>query len=48
MGLEGIEEKVSHISVPLSFSEELYQLRVHINLLRSKLKQLIAESANQG
>jgi TRAP-type uncharacterized transport system substrate-binding protein len=41
MGLEGIEAKVSNISVPLSFSEELYQLRMHINLLRSKLKQLI-------
>jgi hypothetical protein len=41
VGLEGIEAKVSNISVPLSFSEELYQLRMHINLLRSKLKQLI-------
>jgi hypothetical protein len=40
-GLEGIEEKVSNIRVPLSFSEELYHLRMHINLLRSKLKQMI-------
>jgi hypothetical protein len=40
-GLEGIEEKVSNISVPLSFSEELYQLRMHIDLLRSKLKLMI-------
>ncbi len=39
--LEGIEEKVSNISVPLSFSEELYQLRMHIDLLRSELKQRI-------
>ena len=40
-GLEGIEEKVSHVSVPLSYSEELYQLRMHIDMLRSKLKQMI-------
>jgi hypothetical protein len=40
-GLEGIEEKVANISVPLSFSEELYHLRMHIHLLRDELKQLI-------
>jgi hypothetical protein len=39
--LDGIEEKVSNISVPLSFSEELYHLRMHIDMLRSKLEQLI-------
>jgi len=39
--LDGIEEKVSKISVPLSFSEELYHLRMHIDLLRNKLKQMI-------
>ena len=38
--LEGIEEKVSNISVPLSFSEELYHLRMHIDLVRSKLKRM--------
>jgi len=41
--LERIEEKVSNISVPLAFSEELFQLRMHINLLRNKLKQMIKE-----
>jgi len=41
VGLEGIEEKVSNISVPLSFSDELYHLRMHIDLLRSELKQRI-------
>jgi hypothetical protein len=40
-GLEGIEKKVSNISVPLSYSEELYHLRMHINMLRSKLRQMI-------
>jgi len=39
--LEGIEAKVANISVPLSYSEELYHLRMHIDLLRSKLKQMI-------
>ena len=42
--LEGIEEKVSNISVPLSFSEELYHLRMHIDLLRGKLKQMIEDN----
>jgi hypothetical protein len=40
-GLEGIEAKVANISVPLSFSEELYHLRMHIDMLRGKLKQMI-------
>ena len=44
--LEGIEEKVSNISVPLSFSEELYHLRMHIDMLRSKLKQMIEDKGN--
>jgi hypothetical protein len=39
--LDGIEEKVSNISVPLSYSEELYHLRMHIDLLRSKLRQML-------
>jgi hypothetical protein len=41
VGLNGIEEKVSNISVPLSYSEELYHLRMHIDMLRSKLKLMI-------
>jgi TRAP transporter TAXI family solute receptor len=41
VGLNRIEEKVSNLSVPLSFSEELYHLRMHIDLLRNKLKQII-------
>ncbi|MGD1975176.1 MAG: hypothetical protein PVG73_14015, partial [Desulfobacterales bacterium] len=45
-GLEGIEEKVSNIRVPPSFSEELYHLRMHIDLLRGKLKQMIANREN--
>lgn len=43
---EGVEEKVSNISVPLSYSEELYHLRMHIDLLRSKLKQMSGNGEN--
>ena len=46
VGLEGIEEKVSDVSVPLSFSEELYHLRMHIDMLRGKLKQMIENQEN--
>jgi hypothetical protein len=35
--LNRLEEKVSNISVPLAFSEELYALRLHIDMLRNKL-----------
>ena len=41
VGLNRIEEKVSNLSVPLSFSEELYHLRMHIDLLQNRLKQMI-------
>ena len=46
VGLDRIEEKVSNLSVPLSFSEELYHLRMHIDMLRSKLKQMIENEEN--
>ena len=35
--LNRLEENVSNISVPLAFSEELYALRLHIDMLRNKL-----------
>jgi len=35
--LDKLEEKVSNISVPLSYSIELYSLRLHIDMLRNKL-----------
>ena len=35
--LETIEKNVSQISVPLGFTRELYDMRVHIELLREKL-----------
>jgi TRAP transporter TAXI family solute receptor len=38
--LDLIEEQVSNISVPLSYSEELYALRLHIGMLRDELLNL--------
>jgi hypothetical protein len=46
VGLNRIEEKVSNLSVPLSYSEELYHLRMHIDLLRNKIKNLLKNSEN--
>ncbi len=41
--LNALEAKVVDISVPLSFSDELYQLRLHIDLLREKLSKLAGD-----
>ena len=35
--LDNLEDKVSNISVPSAYSEELYSLRLHIDMLRNKL-----------
>ena len=37
--LDNIEEEVRKVSVPLSYSDELYNLRLHIDLVRSKLRK---------
>ncbi|MFZ6648386.1 TAXI family TRAP transporter solute-binding subunit [Undibacterium sp. TJN25] len=39
--LDDIEEKVNHISIPLSFAEELYGLRSHINFVRTRILLLM-------
>ena len=36
--LDDLEKNVASISVPLSFREELYDMRLHIDLLRKKLE----------
>lgn len=33
-----LEDKVNHISIPLSFAEELYRLRSHIHLVRKRIQ----------
>lgn len=38
--LNTLEQKVVNTSVPLSYSDELYQLRLHIDLLREKLTKM--------
>ena len=35
--LDDVEAKVEHVSVPLSYADELYALRSHIDLVRRKL-----------
>jgi TRAP transporter TAXI family solute receptor len=37
--LDRLEEQVSKVSIPLSYSEELYGLRLHIDMLRKKLRE---------
>lgn len=41
--LNQIENQVSQISVPLAYREELYDLRLHIDLLRKKLREASAK-----
>lgn len=40
--LDQIEEEVCKVTIPLSYSDELYNLRLHIDLVRSKLKKGLA------
>ena len=36
--LDVLEEEVRKVSIPLSYSDELYNLRLHIDLVRNKLR----------
>ncbi|MCW8889971.1 MAG: TAXI family TRAP transporter solute-binding subunit [Sedimenticola sp.] len=38
--LTRIEHEVAHIEIPLSYAEELYDLRLHISLIQQKLDRL--------
>jgi hypothetical protein len=44
--LSSIEKNVSQISVPLGFTRELYDMRVHIELLREKLRGYNSKKAH--
>lgn len=44
--LNDIEKQVSQISIPLGYREELYHLRLHIDLLRKKLMKASSEEAD--
>ena len=39
-----IEREVSHIDIPLSYAEELYDLRLHLSLIQQKLERLQQET----
>ena len=39
--LNDIEERVNRISIPLSFADELYGLRSHINFVRRRIQSLV-------
>ena len=46
--LDDIEQKVERVSVPLSYADELYSLRSHIDMVRRKLAEGPAPSEGQG
>ena len=46
--LNQIESQVSHISVPLAYREELYHLRLHIDMLRKKFRDASARERGSG
>jgi len=39
--LDEIEERVNRLTIPLSFAEELYGLRSHINFVRKRLQWMM-------
>jgi hypothetical protein len=41
--LNEIEDRVNHISIPLSYAEELYGLRSHINFVRERMLWLMKQ-----
>ncbi len=44
--LADIEHHVNRLTIPLSFAEELYELRSHINFVRKRLNWLMQSGAN--
>jgi len=45
--LEGLEDRVNHISVPLAYADELYRLRSHIHLVRERVRGVHEEQVAQ-
>jgi hypothetical protein len=46
--LDEIEEEARKVAIPLSYSDELYNLRLHIDLVRSKLKTALTDRELPG
>jgi hypothetical protein len=42
---DALEARVGHITVPLAYTDELYALRSHIELVRSRLQAATGEPA---
>jgi TRAP-type uncharacterized transport system substrate-binding protein len=42
--IDSIERDVAHVDVPLGYADQLYQLRLHIELLQNKLDRLTQSS----
>ncbi|KGF80849.1 C4-dicarboxylate ABC transporter substrate-binding protein [Massilia sp. JS1662] len=40
--LDGIEQRVNHISIPLAYADALYGLRSHINFVRQRVRVTLA------
>lgn len=43
--LDALEQRVEHISVPLAYVDELYRLRSHIDLVRTRVQAPAAQAA---
>ena len=46
--LDDIERRVNQLTIPLSFAEELYDLRSHINFVRKRLGWLMQSGATDA
>ena len=44
--LESIEQRVEHVTVPLSYADELYALRTHIQMVGNRLRAPVAPVEN--
>jgi TRAP-type uncharacterized transport system substrate-binding protein len=43
--LDGIEQRVNHISIPLAYADALYGLRSHINFVRQRVRVTLASKS---
>ena len=46
--LDQLDEGLNRVVIPLAYAQELYSLRAHIDLVRKKALQRIAESETVG
>lgn len=46
--LNTFEQQLALVGVPLSYMEEYYNLRMHLNLVRSRVRTLLSENKGEG